>query len=171
MRLAPEEAVIRLVGGEGYEYYVEADGDDQVLNGVNFGQDSHKANWFDNGLWRIEIQPTRPNRLDRFLVALTPSLRGSNPTPVESLRLNSGEALAAYTDNSLLLFDIDQFREPVRLDVPGRQTRLLVAGVSIGDRFEVDLGDHKETVSVTQSGLIEFSLGAQAGRISIRRLP
>ncbi|MBK1655687.1 hypothetical protein CKO29_13405 [Allochromatium vinosum] len=167
VRLAPEEAVIRLVGGEGYEYYVEADGDDPVLDGSNFGQDSLKARWFDNGLWRIEIQPTRPNRLDRFLVALTPSLRGSNPTPVEPLRLNSGEALAAYTDKSLLLFDIDHFSEPVRLEVPGQQTRLLVAGVSIGDRFEVDLGDRQEIVPVTQSGLIEFSLGAQAGRISI----
>jgi hypothetical protein len=171
VRLAPEEAVIRLVGGEGYEYYVEADGDDQVLDGINFGQDSRKANWFDNGLWRIEIQPTRPNRLDRFLVALSPSLRGSNPTPVESLRLSSGEALAAYTDTSLLLFDIGHFREPVRLEVPGRQTRLLIAGVSVGDRLAVDLGDRQETVSVTQSGIIEFSLGAQAGRISIRRLP
>ncbi|NEX21017.1 hypothetical protein G3480_11955 [Thiorhodococcus mannitoliphagus] len=171
VRLAPKEAVTRLVGGKGYEYYVEADGDDQVLDGINFGQDSLKARWFDNGLWRIEIQPTQPNRLDRFLIALTPSLRGANPKPVEPLRLNSGEALAAYTDNSLLLFDIGHFMEPVRLAIPGQQTRLLVTGVSIGDQFEVDLGDRQETVSVTQSGLIELSLDAQAKQISIRQRP
>ncbi|MBK1724854.1 hypothetical protein [Thiocystis violacea] len=171
VRLAPEEAVTRLVGGKGYEYYVEVDGDEQVLDGLNFGQDSLKARWFDNGLWRIEIQPTQPNRLDRFLIALTPSLRGANPKPVEPLRLNSGEALAAYTDKSLLLFDIGHFREPVQLDIPGQQTRLLVTGVSIGDQFEVDLGDRQETVSVTQSGLIELSLDAQAKQISIRQRP
>jgi hypothetical protein len=56
-RLLPQNAVVRLVGGPGFEYYVETDGDDHVLNGRNFADGAILKPWFDAGQWRIEIQP------------------------------------------------------------------------------------------------------------------
>ncbi len=72
----PESPVLRKVGGPDFRYYVEMDGDDADLDGINMADGADEKPWFDAGLWRLEIQPKAPNRRDRFLIVLTPRLNG-----------------------------------------------------------------------------------------------
>lgn len=90
-RLYPKDAVMRLVGGKDYQYYVESDGDDSTLDGRNISQGARDRPWFDVGHWRIEIQPGEPRRFDQFLVVLSPGL--------DHVRSDGGTALDVLTDN------------------------------------------------------------------------
>ncbi len=74
-RLLPADAVMRIVGGPEYQYYVETDADERVMDGFNFRQGAANERWFDVASWRLEIQPEAATRRDdRFLVALSPGL-------------------------------------------------------------------------------------------------
>ncbi|WP_028571758.1 heparinase II/III domain-containing protein [Desulfonatronum lacustre] len=66
--LLPEQGIIRRIGGEGYEFW---------LNGANrrFAQEEipRARRNEDPGAWRIEIQPRSPNTYDEFLTVLFPT--------------------------------------------------------------------------------------------------
>lgn len=54
VRILPEQALIRLIGAKGLEYYVEDDGDDSAFNGQNFAEGAEEKHWFDLGKWCVE---------------------------------------------------------------------------------------------------------------------
>lgn len=103
--LWPERPILRKVGGPDYRYYVEVDGDDRSLNGVNMVAGADEKPWFDAGLWRLEVQPPVPRLHDRFLVVLKPSLQPGGPTDDLKLRLLSAEgATAVHVGTTCVLF-------------------------------------------------------------------
>lgn len=106
-RILPQDAVIRLVGGRDYQYYVEADGDDAQLDGVSFNQGASAQPWFDIGMWRLEIQPDAPRQEDVFLMALTPALDAPRRAKAAPLLLEGRSGNGVLTEASATVF-LDQ---------------------------------------------------------------
>lgn len=173
LRIAPAGAVVRLVGGPGFEYYVESDGDDSDLDGENFAEGSRPQPWFDNGLWRIELQPRLPAERHQFVVALTPSLDSAGPaarlSPVE---VSQRAAYAVSSDRSVIVFPTDDLSRPVSFTVPGRQERLIIAGVVAGQVLEVSLGASRQRIPVTESGAMIIPMAGHRGlEVTIQSAP
>lgn len=116
-RILPEDAVIRLVGGKDYQYYVEADGDDAQLDGINFVEGANLKPWFDIGMWRLEIQPGGLRQEDEFLVVLTPALNTPRSARVKPLSLDPGGS-GVVTDSSVVVFVDESAGDELRLTVP-----------------------------------------------------
>jgi hypothetical protein len=53
---------IRIIGGKGYQFYVEVDGDDSVLNGENFDQGLTQIQIAKAAKWRFEINAQRKEK-------------------------------------------------------------------------------------------------------------
>ena len=71
--LLPVSYTVNKVGGPGYRYYVESDGNDaDGYDGVNYSGGANEQSWFDNGDWRIEISPKNAANFDTFLNVLSP---------------------------------------------------------------------------------------------------
>ena len=85
--LLPKAPELSLLGGKGFEFYVD---------GVNY--DEHGAVWdkvgkapnLEPGSWRIVLAPSAAAREDRFLVVMTPSLRGEQ-RPFQVRLLEDGD--------------------------------------------------------------------------------
>jgi hypothetical protein len=134
-RFAPSNAVIRLVGGPDYQYYVEEDGDDSTLDGRNMIGGANPKPWFDNGLWRMEIQPREPSLRDEFLIALSPSIGPPRRNVVRRLKLVTGTARGLVTDNSVIVFADEPKRGEISFVLPGSQSRIYLVGTSPGMRL------------------------------------
>ena len=75
--LLPQDSITRKIGGPDYRYYVETDGDDDVLDGHNMESGAREKPWFDGGLWRIEVQKDQAGASTEFLVVMKPSVSKS----------------------------------------------------------------------------------------------
>ncbi len=103
-RILPADGIIRLVGGDDFQYYVETDSDDEILDGKNFSEGASSKPWFDIGKWRIEIQPKAARLEDKFLVVMTAQLDSPTLVQAKQLEVISGDASGVVTDQSATLF-------------------------------------------------------------------
>lgn len=131
-RVLPADAVLRLVGGPGWRYYVESDGDDSDLDGANQDRGASPAPWFDHPEWRIEIQPRRARARDRFLVVLSPSLEVPRASGLSPVSADHDGVDALVVDDTLLVFLDAWVRPPVTLRLAGSARRVLVLGALAG---------------------------------------
>lgn len=112
--LLPNDPILRKVGGPDFRYYVEADGDDLELDGVNMGEGADEKPWFDAGLWRLEIQPAAPQRRDRFLICLKPRLDGQGQVgEFTPSRLVTENAIGLFFDRTMVFFPDSESRSTV----------------------------------------------------------
>ena len=100
--LSPADAVIRLVGGPGYENYVD---------GTNVEARGNTADWLTKqpdfaariaritGTWRIEIENLHPGRDGETIVAIAVGARGATPPAVHLVRAGSGETVELRRGN------------------------------------------------------------------------
>ncbi len=116
-RILPQDAVMRLVGGKDYQYYVEADGDETQLDGSNFATGSSLQPWFDIGLWRLEIQPGGLRQDDAFLVALTPALKAPRLAKAAPLAVDQAGS-GVVTDASATVFVDAPSGDELRFTMP-----------------------------------------------------
>ena len=171
-RLLPEDALIRVVGGRDYQYYVEADGDDTRLDGLNIMEGSNLKPWFDVGFWRLEIQPAAPRQDDTFLVVLTPSVDAPRPLLALPLTLEPrGDGVV--TDASATLFLADDASGEVRLKLPVASGTLRVIGLPPLARatLQVEAGSGPaRTVTASAAGVAVFNgpLSVAPGRWRVR---
>ncbi len=135
--LYPQQTVMRLVGGVDYQYYVEVDGDDSVLNGINFKQGASRQPWFDIGLWRLEIQPAQASKKDRFLVVLSLSDRPENRTDIQILDANNAKSVGFITSQSIVVFAPSYGAGGMTFKLNEPRQRLIVAGLSMFKRVTV----------------------------------
>ena len=103
-RLLPHDGIFRKVGGPDYRYYVEVDGDEAELDGVNFAEGAKERPWFDAGMWRLELQPQAPRIHDQFLVVLKPSLGETNWPASLLVHTADGAEAGAVAGKTLILF-------------------------------------------------------------------
>lgn len=150
----PKESITRLIGGPDYQYYVETDGDDSDLDGKNMVKGVNRKPWFDDALWRVEIQPATPRLEDHFLTVLTPSLeeyRDIDPEPVET---GSIDVYGTRSQGNLVLFAGG--REQSRLSImkkPGDGT-LYLLGVSADTEIRMTLNGLEARYTANDAGIV-----------------
>ncbi len=164
-RVYPADGVMRLVGGPGYRYYVETDGDDTDFDGVNQTAGVKPRAWFDAASWRIEIQPGSPRKVDHFLVGLTPTLDDTARAikPMKPYVVQAKDVHALKTERSLVVFVGKGTEHSVRLLVPEQQSVLYVAGLTPSSLVSVDQGLGKKALLVDAAGLAEINLTVKPG--------
>ncbi|HRD48091.1 MAG TPA: hypothetical protein PL166_00580 [Candidatus Contendobacter sp.] len=136
-RILPQDAVIRRVGGRDYQYYVEADGDDAQLDGVNFNQGASAQPWFDIGMWRLEIQPGAPRQEDTFLMVLTPALDAPRQAKAAPLSLQGRSGSGVLTEASAAVFLDEPAGGELRLTLPAATQTIRVIGLPPLARVEL----------------------------------
>ncbi len=141
-RILPEEAVIRVVGGKDYRYYVEADGDDKELDGSNFEQRGDARPWFDNGNWRLEIQPSKPSLEDEFLVVLSVSTDSPANVLIEKVKTDSNSVSAVIIRDRLVVFVGNPKRARISFSIDDPVRKLMVFGLNGNN--EVTLNHHSK---------------------------
>ncbi len=159
-RIYPESAKLRLVGGPDYQFYVESDGDDSVLDGENFSAGAALDPWFDVGMWRIEIQPSTPRIEDEFLIALSPSLDKPRNDPPKQLLINGVDAKGIETEQSIVVFMKNLSHGKFSITTSGsrqmsqKQRKLYVFGIPIGMQVQITSGGETQTTSVNSEGIL-----------------
>lgn len=172
-RIYPEDAKIRLVGGPDYQFYVEADGDDTVLNGENFSSGVSLQPWFDIGMWRIEIQPGAPRIQDEFLIALSPSLNNPRHDAPRSLSIEGARAKGMDTGRSIVVFAETLSHGEIKIDTSNfsmhkELRRLYVLGMPAGMQVQVAVRDEMKTYAVNSSGVLAAVVSTDTKQISLK---
>lgn len=92
----PEKPRINIIGGSGYEFWVNGYNQDQ---GVPLALEKYA----EPGAWRIEVEPSLASKDDIFLNVLYPCDVGVNAMP-EVSRIDTGNMAGAQIDGRLVLF-------------------------------------------------------------------
>lgn len=172
-RIYPADAKIRLIGGPDYQYYVESDGDDGILDGENFSAGASSQPWFDNAMWRIEIQSGAPRLIDEFLVTLSPSLnvpRRDAPRPV-TIEANNAKGLA--TDQSVIVFAQNVSNREIVINTdnpisPQNLRKLYVLGMPAGMQAHINIHGKSQTAVVNGSGVLTVVIAPDATKITLK---
>lgn len=167
-RIYPADAVMRLVGGPDYQFYVESDGNDSDLDGDNFSAGASLKPWFDVGMWRIEIQPGAPRLADEFLVALSPSLAQPRSDPVQPLSVRGAKAKGLASDRSVVVFVAPSQHGRIQLTVPGDQRRLYLFGLPTGVQVQMLAQTAAQTLNSNAAGTVVAELTKGARQISLQ---
>ncbi len=166
-RLYPEDAVIRLVGGPDYQFYVEDDGDDADLDGKNYAQGASIKSWFDVGMWRIEIQPGTARRDAEFLVALSPSIGKPRAVQAQPVFLQGTHARGVATEQRVLVFVKPVPHGRLQITVPGGLRRLYVFGIPALMQIHVAGGEQQDLQS-TAEGVVQLSVPAGSDQVMLK---
>lgn len=156
-RLYPKDAVIRLVGGPDYRFYVEADGDDSQLNGKNYKQGESNKPWHDAGIWRMEIQPKVSRREDVFLIALSPSLDQVRSDDVHALPIK-GDAEGVISKDAIVLLPRFAIHGDLTFELPNRQKKLYLFGLPSEQSITATVQDVYMHSWSNASGVAVFNL-------------
>lgn len=157
IKLLPEDGVIRKVGGPNYRYYVEVDGDDSDLDGVNMDQGEKEQPWFDAGLWRLEIQPDTGRKFDQFLVLLKPEIVG-HEEPLEYQKITGNNVVGAKTNQTIVLFGSKgMVDESIDYVVPGRGKCFhILVDIPPNKNAVVKTWKEKISVKTSKEGVLTF---------------
>ncbi|HPE73102.1 MAG TPA: hypothetical protein PK018_13190 [Candidatus Competibacter sp.] len=170
-RILPEDAIMRLVGGRDYQYYVETDGDETELNGINFVKGSSVKPWFDIGLWRLEIQPGGLRQGDTFLVVLTPALNAPRSARAAQLALDQAGS-GVVTDASATVFVDTPIGDELRLTIPMTTRTVRVIGLPPLARASLQMENRSAPLvesAASASGVAVFKSTANwQGRLVLR---
>ncbi|MBU4185788.1 MAG: heparinase II/III-family protein [Proteobacteria bacterium] len=157
-RLLPEDGIFRKVGGPDYRYYVEVDGDETRLDGINFIEGANEKPWYDSGMWRLEIQPRTPRTHDQFLVVLKPSIGEVNwPSSLLVKTLNSN-GFGAIVGKTLVIFgDIKESPQILKYQVPGNRVQQhVIVNLPPEQTVMVTIGGEMKPCHTTQEGTLRF---------------
>jgi len=153
--LLPEKSVFRIVGGPDYQFYVETDGDDSDLDGVNFSADGIDKPWFDVGYWRLELQPTVAQKADEFMVLLSPSF--DKPGKRFSTLLDiKGGASGLETDKHAVIFIKDGMVKNIEIGLSTKVDAILVFGLPENEMITVTSGSMTKKVQSNDQGVLSF---------------
>jgi len=156
-RILPADGVIRLVGGPDYRYYVEADGDDSDLDGKNMIEGAVDRPWFDNPLWRLEIQSATPRRAVEFLVVLSPRLGSPPQGRAAPLAASGGPLAGVKLEDEAVLFTTPESSELTPL-LPGGIRRLWLVGLPPLARVALDAPGLTREVRASGGGVALLEL-------------
>jgi len=162
-RVLPADGVIRKVGGVDYRYYVETDGDEKVLDGVNMVEGENLKPWFDAGLWRLELQPGAPRKDDQFLVVLKPRLSEAPEATVHPILVEAKPMQGVFFDGTCVLFNEIQLAEGrASYSVPASSSPVFHLVTNLPQKRPINLrvNDQAAVVQTNASGVLTFSTPA-----------
>ncbi|MBW1956804.1 MAG: hypothetical protein JRI83_14025 [Deltaproteobacteria bacterium] len=159
--ILPEKGFIRKVGGPDFRYYVEVDGDDSDLDGVNMVEGANERPWFDGGLWRMEIQPETGRKEDHFLVVMKPGIgKGSTLDFIKPL-LGRGIEGIAGRDAVVIFGDKGTLSDPIAYEAGPSDRPILHVIVDLvpGSKVKVRVDRDTRHLTVSSEGVVSFRLG------------
>ena len=158
-RLLPLDGIFRKVGGPDYRFYVEVDGDETRLDGINFIEGANEKPWYDSGMWRLEIQPRTPKTQDQFLVVLKPSLGEVNWPSSLLVKTSDSRGFGAIVGKSLVIFGGKRDHSQIlKYQVPaGRVQRHIIVDLPPEQPVRVMIGDAMKRYRTSQEGTLRFS--------------
>jgi hypothetical protein len=173
-RLLPADGVVRLVGGPNHRYYVEYDGDDRILDGVNVAAgtgdpaaEAEAAAGPPRADWRIEIQSRVQQARTRFLVALVPSRGRPSTLAVSPIPVANGLAHGVQAGDAAVVFVEAPGGGPVTLRLPGRAERLYVVGLPPNADLRLTSASGGMEMVANRAGLAYSPLGGLTGRLTL----
>ncbi len=167
--LYPRQAVMRLVGGADYQYYVEVDGDDAILDGVNFNQGASDQPWFDVGFWRLEILPEIARKKDRFLVVLSLSDNQKKIAGIQKPGIGDAKNVGFLSHQSIVVFAPAYGGGNMTIELTEPKYRLIVAGLSIFKQVAVlQNGVKVAQLSVKNGVAMQRSKQGLTGKIQLQ---
>lgn len=154
----PEHPVIRLIGGPDYQYYVETDGDDAELDGKNMIEGVNRRPWFEEALWRVEIQPDTQNLEDHFLTVLSPSLGQFRDPGSAPLQTNHDAIHATRSAGNLVLFLDGGNVDSVTLEQQAGDKVIYLVGTAAGKKISIEGNDFKVIHHASSAGIAVIPL-------------
>jgi len=98
--LLPQQHRVRVVGGPGYEFFVD---------GKNWTQDKEFVSGAEPGNWRIEVSPRKAQEDEVFLHVLVPTTSLTQTLPSSALLYSHDKKMVgARIDNCIALFSVRQ---------------------------------------------------------------
>jgi hypothetical protein len=157
-RLLPRDGIFRKVGGPDYRYYVETDGDETRLDGVNFIEGALERPWFEAGMWRLELQPQVPSIRDQILVVLKPSLGEVNWPPSLLVQSGAGVEAGAVVGRTVVIFpDRHGQSKLMKYRVPAKRVqRHVIVDLPPNQLVTVSLGNVKQSYRTSKEGALRF---------------
>lgn len=164
----PTETITRFVGGPDYKYYVESDGDDAELDGKNMVDGVNRKPWFDDALWRVEIQPATPRLEDHFLTVLTPSLEEYRDVNPERVDTDSALVHGTRSQGNLVLFTDGSEQNRLSVTKKTGDETLYLAGIPVDTRVRMMLNGMEEHYTANAAGLVIIPINKRlAGSIQL----
>ncbi len=162
----PEKPVVRFVGGGDYQYYVEDDADESDLNGHNYNQGAVSEPWFDEGFWRIELQPSHMAMDDHFLVVLSPTLdspsRRRNMTPLNI----QGKAYGLQSEDFAVIF-LENSHQNLSFEIKKLQQKVYIVGCRPLQKMTVDIGRKPIVLQANSSGIVVIEANAGTTKVGL----
>ncbi len=166
VRMLPEDAVLRKVGGPEYRFYVEPDGVD--LAGRNMAEGVRDQPCYDAGLWRLEIQPQPGNLFDRFLVVLQV---GSSDEfrPVPCATIESDKVVGTVLPGHVVLFGKEGIWEgTTTYTVPqGGARKNIVVDLPPARHVQLTVGDRTIPARSSAEGVLVFDVDAHSRDVDV----
>ena len=157
-RLYPNNATIRLIGGPDFQFYVESDGDDTDLDGVNMATGANKQAWFEDSQWRVEIQPAAPNLEDHYLIALTPTLNEFSKIEPSVLELKGENAYGVRSQHNLMIFIDGATEQALSFARAPGDSSLYLIGLKSGANVHLSSEGQKSTYAISDAGVTVIPL-------------
>lgn len=158
-KIYPTNAIMRVVGGDDYKFYVESDGDENNLDGVNFVQGAVSKPWFDDGKWRLEIQPEFPNLVDDFLVVLSPSTGFQKYSVITKPLILSENAKAITLDgDKTIVFLYDNSDKSLEILMPETTEKMYIMGLPSMVELRINIDDSDLIAESNHQGVAKILL-------------
>ena len=132
----PDASYTHLVGGDDFRNYVETDGDDTVLDGVNYPLSKKKMAWFDDAKWRIEIQSKGAEATVYFLTAFLPSTQNFRDESVRRLVFTQQGLHGLEVGDNVVIF-ADKANDKIEFSVVGEIKSIYLLGLENSRQMEV----------------------------------
>lgn len=172
--LLPEKSRWLLIGGEDYRFYVETDGDQtDGFDGVNATGDLNtRGNYFDNGNWRAELEPTVPAESDEFLVAMPLGTTDARPKH-RAVMVGHGEHYTACQVGATIVVFVDRVDGPdlreVKVTPVTPANKAIVCQLTQPKAVPVDCFETVQPERASTQRLLPTPL--PAGQVSILSIP
>jgi len=164
--LFPSDAITRIIGGLDYQYYVESDGDESHLDGRNYAVGAAVKPWFDQAMWRIEIQAKSKEKNTDFLTLLSPSL--NKPKSIKFKKLNINNVVkGVMLRNKIILFSLDGKPNNLILENLNGAHQLYLMGLPESTLVKVNLSGVESEKQVNSQGVVSVKLPRKDGPLKL----
>ncbi|HVR75524.1 MAG TPA: heparinase II/III family protein [Planctomycetota bacterium] len=155
----PQSPQIKLVGGSGYEYFV---------NGRNYRPNRPPKSGEAPGSWRMEVSPSSPRIHDEFLHLLYPTEAGRSAPP--SVRAIDAASMKGFEAQDLVVLFAVKLENVTSVTYNlSASRRNLLFGLTPGRPYDVHIdGTRVATPTATVNGTLQF-VSSGPGKIEVVR--
>jgi hypothetical protein len=160
--LYPINSNIRKVGGDGYEFWVDDNGNGQGENypvtdwGYDYAWNNGDVEVKDAGQWRIEVIPSQAKEFDNFLHAMYITESSTSQAP-ESVLIEESNALGVMIDDNVVIFgkmgEIDSVGYEIETS---SSTNHIIANLESSTTYTVSINNNDNDYTSTQAGILIF---------------